>query len=174
MSIPLYDATVMNFIQGVTGASSFLEQGLAHATQAGVDPNDYVEARLTHDMLPLRFQVNQIIHHSAGALAGVKQGVSSPNPGDMSLDYRGLQAALGEALTSLKSVMPDEVEGLIGRDMRFEIGDMKLPFTAEGFLLSFSLPNFYFHAATAYDILRMQGVPLGKRDYLGMPRVKAG
>jgi hypothetical protein len=59
-----------------------------------------------------------------------------------------------------------------GKDVVFEIGGRKMPFTAEGFLMSFSLPNFYFHAATAYDILRMKGVPLGKRDFMGQMRMK--
>ncbi len=56
--------------------------------------------------------------------------------------------------------------------MTFAIGDQRMKFTAENFLLSFSLPNFYFHATTAYDILRAQGVPIGKRDYMGQPRLK--
>jgi hypothetical protein len=65
------------------------------------------------------------------------------------------------------------VNTLEGKDVVFEVRDMKLPFTAEGFLLSFSLPNFYFHATTAYDILRTKGVPLGKRDFLGKMRLKS-
>ena len=62
---------------------------------------------------------------------------------------------------------------LEGKDVTFKIGEFKLPFTAEGFLMSFSLPNFYFHSATAYDILRNKGVPLGKRDFMGKMRTKA-
>jgi len=57
--------------------------------------------------------------------------------------------------------------------MLFQMRDMKMPFTAENFLLSFSQPNFYFHAATLYGILRNKGLSLGKRDFLGMPRLKA-
>jgi hypothetical protein len=56
--------------------------------------------------------------------------------------------------------------------MRFEMGEMRMPFTSEDFLLSFSQPNFYFHATTAYDILRWKGVKLGKRDFMGRPRLK--
>ena len=65
-----------------------------------------------------------------------------------------------------------EVDALYGRDVTFQAGDMKLPFTAENFLLSFSQPNLFFHATTAYDILRHKGVPLGKRDFLGPLRLK--
>ncbi len=66
----------------------------------------------------------------------------------------------------------EDINGLMGRDMRFEAGEMVLPFTVEGFLMSFSVPNFFFHATTAYDILRVKGLPLGKRDFLGRPRLK--
>ena len=64
------------------------------------------------------------------------------------------------------------MNALEGGEVVFQIQDFKMPFTAEGFLMSFSLPNFYFHATTAYDILRSKGVPLGKRDYMGQMRMK--
>ena len=67
----------------------------------------------------------------------------------------------------------DEVNALQGKDMAFQMRDFRIPFLAETFILSFSLPNFYFHAATTYDLLRMKGVPLGKRDFLGQMRIKA-
>ena len=66
-----------------------------------------------------------------------------------------------------------DVDALQGKDVTFQLPTMKIPFTVEGFLLSFSLPNFYFHATTAYDILRTKGVPLGKRDFLGRMRIKS-
>ena len=65
------------------------------------------------------------------------------------------------------------MEGLIGKPVRFEFRDFRMDFTAEDFLLSFSQPNFYFHAATAYDILRMKGVEVGKRDFMGRVRLAA-
>ena len=70
----------------------------------------------------------------------------------------------------LGSVGEDELESFTGRPMRFEIGDKRLDFTAEDFLLSFSQPNFYFHASMAYAVLRAKGVPVGKIDYLGKLR----
>jgi hypothetical protein len=63
------------------------------------------------------------------------------------------------------------VESLEGNQVVFSIGDFKMPFTATNFVLSFSLPNVFFHATTAYDILRMKGVPLGKIDFLGQLRI---
>ncbi|MGN6451795.1 MAG: DUF1993 family protein, partial [Steroidobacteraceae bacterium] len=74
---------------------------------------------------------------------------------------------------ALQEVTPAEVNALEGRDVVFQLRDFKMPFTAKGFLLSFSLPNFYFHASTAYDILRWRGVRIGKRDFMGRLRLKA-
>ena len=88
------------------------------------------------------------------------------------LDYAGLQALIVDAREGLELLSPAEVDALEGRDMVFQAGDVKRSFTAEGFLMSFSLPNFHFHATTAYDILRSKGVPLGKRDYMGKLRTK--
>jgi hypothetical protein len=65
------------------------------------------------------------------------------------------------------------VNGCAGKDVVFAVREIKLPFTAEGFLQTFSLPNFFFHATTAYDILRTKGVPVGKRDFLGKMRLKS-
>jgi len=87
------------------------------------------------------------------------------------LDYKGLQGLVGDAVAELKTVERDEIDALEGNDMKFKMGDIEIPFTAENFILSFSLPNFYFHATTTYDILRMAGVPLGKMDFLGEMRV---
>ena len=84
-----------------------------------------------------------------------------------------MRAQVADAIVSLKALDPAEVNGFEGQDMAFVMGSMRMPFTAEGFLMSFSLPNLHFHATTAYDILRMQGVPLGKRDYLGGLRLKS-
>ena len=79
----------------------------------------------------------------------------------------------GETLDALKAMSPDDVNGLAGGTLLFKIGGNEIPFTAENFALSFSLPNFYFHAPTAYDILRSKGDPLGKRDFLGALKMGA-
>jgi hypothetical protein len=88
------------------------------------------------------------------------------------LDYDGLRTLIADTLKGLRNLDPAEVNALQGRAIIFQLRDRQLPFTAEDFMLSFSLPNFYFHATTAYDILRTKGVPLGKRDFLGQLRLK--
>ena len=172
MAISLYDVSVTSFLQTLGAVSGFLERGLAHCQDNDLDPEAIVETRLHDDMLPFRFQIISVAHHSRGALEGAKAGVFRP-PGAMQpLDYAALQALVADAQEGLKALKPDEVNALEGRDMVFQIGERQMPFTVEGFLMSFSLPNLHFHATTAYDILRNKGVPLGKRDYMGQMRLK--
>ena len=172
MAISLYDATVANYIQTTTAVAGFLDRGLAHCKDNGLDPEALVETRLFDDMLPLRFQIVSVHHHSVDAIEGVKSGVFGPPTDQRQHDYAGLQALVAETLTALKAVKRDEVDAAQGKDVVFKIRDFQMPFVAENFLFSFSLPNFYFHAATAYDILRSKGVPLGKRDFMGPVRIK--
>lgn len=172
MAISLYDATVRSFIQTVGAVSAFLDKSLTHLKSAGHDPNAILETRLHNDMLPFRFQLVSVAHHSHGAIEGAKAGVFRPPGAVGDLDFAGMQAHVAEALAALKALTPDEVNALEGKDMVFQIGPNQMPFTVEGFLLSFSTPNLHFHATTAYDILRQAGVPLGKRDYMGAMRMK--
>ena len=174
MAISLYDLSVPSYLQVVAGVAGFLERGLTHCRENDIDPQTFVDARLAPDMLPLQFQVQSVTHHSIGAIRGATSGSFSPPPSIPAQDYAGLQAMVAEALAALEALTPADVNGLEGRDMAFKLGDRSLPFVVEDFVMSFSLPNFYFHAATAYDILRTKGVPLGKRDYLGRMRMKKG
>jgi hypothetical protein len=172
MAISLYDLTVASYLQTLGGVSGFLERGLAHCGDNNIDPEEIVATRLYGDMLPFRFQVISVVHHSAGAIAGVKAGAFAPPSEARPLTYVELQGLVAEARETLGKVTPAEINALEGADMTFQIRDFKMPFTAENFLMSFSLPNFYFHATTAYDILRSKGVPLGKRDFMGEMRMK--
>ena len=171
MAISLYDASVACFLQTLGGVDGFLSRGLAHCQERNIDPNEIVETRLFSDMLPFRYQVLAVASHSIGAMRGVKQGLFSPATEMPPLDYAGLQKVIADASEALQQLVPAEVNALEGKDVLFQVRDLKLPFKAEGFLLSFSLPNFHFHATTAYDILRHKGVQLGKRDYMGKMRI---
>lgn len=173
MPTSLYDLSVANYLQTIPAVAACLDKGLAFCTSNTTNPGEMVRSRLAEDMLPLHFQIVSIAHHSLGAIEGVKAGVFSPPGKTEPLDYGGLQQLLTDTADSLRRLSREEVDALAGRNVAFQFRDRKVPFTAEGFLLSFSLPNFYFHATTAYDILRTKGVPLGKRDFLGQLRIKA-
>ncbi|MBX9946326.1 MAG: DUF1993 domain-containing protein [Reyranella sp.] len=171
MAISLYDLTVPNFLQIVGGVEGFLGKAAAHFKDKGANADEIVEARLAPDMLPFKFQIQSVCHHSLGAIRGVQAGQFAPG-GPSADSFSGLQKIVAETREALQKLSPDEVNACQGKDVVFSVRDMKMPFVAETFLQSFSFPNFYFHAATAYDILRSKGVPLGKRDFLGRMRMK--
>ena len=172
MPTSLYDLSVANYLQTIPAMRGVLEKGLAHCKETGVDPGDIVAAKLADDMLPFGFQIVAVAHHAVGTIEALKSGQFGPPRPPGSLDYPALQQILADAEAALTALTRPEVDALAGRDVVFKLRGNSIPFTGENFVLSFSLPNFHFHATTAYDILRLKGAPLGKRDYLGSLRIK--
>lgn len=174
MSVPLYTASVGTFLQILPPVAGLIDKAEEHCKAKGVDAGDLTGARLADDMWEFAKQVFECGHHSSRAIEGVRAGVFSPELDPVPQDFTSLRKEIGDAIALLEAVEPDEINSMVGRDMRFQFGDkMRMDFTVEDFLLTFSLPNFYFHATTAYDILRNQGLQIGKMDYLGRPRLKA-
>ncbi|KRA84120.1 DUF1993 family protein [Altererythrobacter sp. Root672] len=168
MPFSLHSALVPSWLQILGAGRGWLDK----AADCGLDESSVVDARLVEDMFPFSYQVKSMAVHSQGAIEAVRQGVFTPNfaealPGSLS----ELRERLDGAIALLESVGEDELDSFVGKPMRFEIGEKRLDFTAEDFLLSFSQPNFYFHASTAYGILRAKGVKVGKLDYLGKLRL---
>ena len=155
------------FLQTVRAVGGFLDRAAMHCADTGADPDDFVEARLFDDMAPFHFQIECAVHHAVWGLEAVKTGVFAPPALVGPVPFADLRAMIGKAETALAALTPDEVNGWAGKDLDLQIGPRRLAFTSETLILSFSLPNFHFHAVTAYDILRSRGVPLGKRDYEG-------
>lgn len=172
MAISLYDLSVTAYLQTLGATSRFLERGLTHCREHNIAPDEIVEARIFADMLPFRFQIQSIVHHSVGTIDAIKNGLFQPSRDRTLHDYPALQAMVKEAQQKLETLTAEEINAREGADVAFQAGEVKLHFTAQDFVLSFSLPNFHFHATTAYDILRSRGVPLGKRDYMGRLRIK--
>ena len=171
MATSLYDHSVANYLQELNAVASFLEKGKKHLEENKYDLSQIVETRLYADMLPFRFQIVSVVHHSLGAIEGVKTGKFGPPSDRAPHDYAALQKLVTDARDALVKLTPAEVNAREDKSVTFEMGPMKMPFTAENFVLSFSLPNFYFHSATAYGMLRSAGVPLGKRDFMGPLRL---
>jgi uncharacterized protein len=172
MAFSLYSATVPNFQQTLSAVSGLLERAESFCKDRSIPPQDLIQARLAGDMLPFAYQVKSTAVHSLGAIEAVRRGVFSPDMTPPPDNFAALGARIAETLRALEALEPAEVDGFIGRDMRFSFGERHIDFVAENFLLSFSQPNFYFHATTTYDILRWKGVPLGKRDFMGPLRSK--
>lgn len=173
MAITFYDISVASYLQTLGAVSGFLAKGREHCTKNGIDLKDVLETRLIADMFPFRAQVFLVTHHSLGAIKGIEAGAFSPPQAMPELDYADLEKLVTETRSSLQQYPREAIEALEGRDVEFRFRERVMPFVARDFVLSFSLPNFYFHATTAYDILRMKGAPIGKRDFMGMPRIKA-
>jgi uncharacterized protein len=168
----LYAATVPSYQQILGAVSGLLDKAEMYCATESLAPSEIIQARLAQDMLPFAYQVKSTVVHSLGSIEGVRRGVFSPDMTPPPETFVALKARVDEALAALAAIRSAEVDGFIGKDMRFSFGERNVEFTAENFLLSFSQPNFYFHATTAYDILRWKGLTIGKRDFMGRLRKK--
>ena len=173
MSFSFYDTSVQSYLQILNGLIGVLDKGLGHAEETGLDLQEMVMTRLHEDMMPLHFQIISAVHHSLGAIQGMQQGSFSPPSFSLDMDYPSLRGLVFSARDTLAEYDPTVIESLAEGEMVFKLGKNQIPFTNQHFLLSFSLPNFYFHATTSYSILRMLGVPLGKLDYVGQMKIGA-
>jgi len=185
MAASLYDLSVPTFLQTVRAVAGFLQRTARHCAETGANPDDLVQARLIADMAPLHFQIEALTHHAVWGIEAVKTGVFAPPALIGAMPFAALQTLVDEAIAALEALTPAEVNRWSGKALDIALhrplddedrASAWVPrqhaFTAETFLLSFSLPNFHFHAVTAYDILRSRGVPLGKRDYGGQLRIR--
>ena len=170
MTFSLYEATVPTMIQMLGAAQNWIGK----AKDSNVPEADVVGARLAEDMLPFAYQVKSMVTHSVGAIEGVRKGTFSPNMDEPPQTLEDLRLKLGAAENTLRAIAKGEIDSFIGGETHFvfEPTGIDLPFASEDFLLSFSQPNFFFHATTAYAILRHLGLDVGKRDYIGVPRMK--
>lgn len=173
MSLSFHDLSAVSYLQTLRATAAVLERGREYLLETGPAPDEVAGFRLREDMAPFSFQVVSVWHHSLGALRGMQAGVFTPPPGVEDTSYAGLQTLIAEAIDGVAALDPEEVNALSGRAMVFRLGATEIPFTTDNFLTSFSLPNLHFHATTTYAVLRMHGVPLGKRDYLGEMRIGA-
>ncbi len=184
MTITLYDLSVSTFLQTVRAVGGCLDRAAQHCAKSGADPDDFVQAQLYHDMAPFHFQIEAAWHHAVWGVEAAKTGVFAPPALVGPVPFADLRAMMAKAQTALEAFTPDEVNSWAGKNLNMEIyqpldvdnatisawGPRILSFTPETFLLSYTLPNFYFHAVTAYDILRSRGVPLGKYHFQGQLR----
>ena len=152
-------------IHHLKNLAAILKKGADHAKARGIDPDVLINARLYPDMFPLVRQV-QIATDSAKGAAARLAGVEVPSFPDTEKSFPELQARVARTVAFLKSVKPAQFADAAGRDIQLQMRMGRIGFDGESYLLGWALPNFYFHLTTAYDILRHNGVPLGKRDFL--------
>ncbi|MCT2398825.1 DUF1993 domain-containing protein [Novosphingobium mangrovi (ex Huang et al. 2023)] len=173
MTASLDNAFAATCLQTLNSLSGLVDRAEAHCAERGLPAETLTDARLAPDMWPFAKQIFEAGHHSARAVAAVRAGIFSPELAPAPTDFASLRNELAETIATLEALPAGELDSIAGRDTRFEFGTMRMDFTVADFLLSFSLPNFFFHTTTAYAILRNQGLGIGKRDFLGQVRVKA-
>ena len=172
MPISLHAAFVPSALQIIASTRRLCDTAESWCGEQERDPETVLNARIYEDMLPFTYQVKSVAVHTRGAVAALHEGRFSPDMAPPPDSFDGLRAALDEAKAALEGTDESALEDFIGEEVRFEFGKLSLPFDAEEFLLSFSQPNYAFHAATVYDILRMLGVKIGKTDFLGRLRMR--
>lgn len=175
MVTTLFDMSVPTFLQTVRAVSGFLGKASAHCEASGADPDDLVTARLFPDMAPFWFQIECIDNYSVWGIKAMRTGAWTPPDLAQVVPFADLKARMAGTEAALEAFRPDEVNAWSGKELDIgitHVSPQPTAFTSETFLLSFLVPNFYFHAVTAYDILRTRGVPVGKRDYEGQLRTR--
>ncbi|TVR10552.1 MAG: DUF1993 domain-containing protein [Salinarimonadaceae bacterium] len=173
MRTSLYDLSVPTFLQTVRSVGGILDRAATHFSNTGADPDCIVNTRLYDDMAPFHFQIEAASHHSVWAVEALKTGAFTPPALVGTVPFTDLQSMIGKAESALEAFVPEDINKCAGKHLDLQIGPRRLALTSETFILSFSLPNFYFHVVTAYNILRTRGVPLGKRDYEGQLRTRS-
>ena len=172
MPLTLHEAFAPSCAQILKGVRAQVDKAEQYAAEAGIAPSELIEAKLADDMWPLPYHVRSVWVHTKLALDLAPSGEFSPDFTNIPGDWDAMRAMIDDALATLETVSPDSLEEIADKRIHFVLGGKRLmEFTVTNFLMSFSQPNLYFHATTFYDILRMKGLPLVKRDYLFAPRV---
>lgn len=171
MAITLDQVFIPACQQMLSSTATIIEKAQAHEQALGLADNELLSARLADDMWPLPNQIQSLSVHSAYAIEQVKTGIFKPNIQNIPTNWQEMRAMLDQAQTSLSALVEGELDAIANNSVAFVIGgETRFTFTVQDFLLSFSMPNVHFHTTTAYAILRMRGVSLGKFDFLGQMR----
>ena len=165
MSLSLYDASITVYLQMLKNLSHFLDKAQTYAAEQHVELSTFVEASLGHGMAPFARQI-QMASDAAKSGAARLAGVEAPAMPDTETTFPQLMERIAKTIAFVETIKREQVDGQEGRAVVLTFPGRTMEFTGQSFLLTFSLPNFLFHVTTAYAILRSQGVPLGKMDFL--------
>jgi uncharacterized protein len=166
MTLTMYQASVPVFSRMLENLSAILAKGAAHAEAKKIDPVVFINARLAPDMLALARQV-QIASDAAKGCVARLAGAEVPSYPDTETTFPELQARVAKTIAFVKGFTAGQVDGSEDRSVTLKIRGEDTKFRGQDYLFKLALPNFFFHVTTAYDILRHNGVEVGKQDYLG-------
>lgn len=166
MTISMYDASAPRLAHMLRNLDAILAKAQAHALAKKIDPSVLLAARLFPDMLPLVKQVQIATDHAKGAVARLA-GVEVPRYEDTEQSFDELKARIAKTIAFVESFSAGQIDGSEERPIALKTGGRDMTFKGQPYLLGFAMPNFLFHVVTAYNILRHNGVDIGKRDFTG-------
>ena len=168
MPISMYQASAPRFANTLKNLSGILGKAQAHCEARKIDPLVLTASRLYPDMFALARQVQVSCDTAKGAMARLA-GVENPKHEDIEKTFAELQARIEKTVAFIGIFKPAQIDGTEDKIIEIKLGQTEVKWQGMQYLLGFALPNFYFHAATAYGILRHDGVELVKRDFMGNP-----
>lgn len=166
MSISMHQISIPAFVRGFSVLSSLIDKAEAFATERKIDPAVLVNARLAPDMLPFAGQI-QRASDTSKATIGRLTTIEVPKFADEETAFAELRERIARTVAFLESVDPSALDGSDDKAVTLSAGQLKVTLSGVDYTLKFALPNFYFHVTTAQNILRHNGVQVGKLDYLG-------
>jgi len=168
MTISMYQASVPRFVNILGNLSNILDKAQIHGDTKKLDTAVLTTYRLYPDMLPMTKQVQLACDAAKGAVARLA-GVEIPAYEDNEKTLADLKARIAKTIAFIQTVTPGQIDGTEDKEIVIKRRDKETRYKGMQFLLGHELPNFYFHVTTAYNILRHNGIEIGKRDYLGNP-----
>ena len=165
MKISMYQASAPRFCNSLRNLSAMLDNAKAHVEAKKIEPAAVITARLYPDMFPFARQVQIACDNAKGAVARLA-GIEAPKHEDTEQTFEELKARIAKTVAFIETVSASQIDGTENKDISLKLGQREVQWKGMQYLLGFVIPNFYFHVTTAYDILRHNGVELGKRDYI--------
>jgi len=166
MSSTLYQASVPVHVRQLNALAAILDKAITHCAERKIDPAALLQARLYPDMFPLLTQVQAACNHAERGAARLA-GIEPPAHAGKEASFADLKGRIAEAISFVKAVDPKKMDGAEDREITYPVGQRNETRTGTDYLCNFSLPNFYFHVTAAYSILRHNGLPIGKADFMG-------
>ena len=168
MTISMYQVSVPVFLRNLNALAGVLDKAAAWAEARKFDQAVLLGTRLYPDMFPLNVQVGQVCTHAARGVA-MLSGLAQPEFGAPETTIAALKERVTKTIDFVKSAKEAQIDGTEDKDVVLKFGTREMPFKGQAFLVGFTLPNFFFHYTTAYNILRSLGLEVGKRDFMGAP-----
>ena len=168
MTISMYQASVPRFVNILGNLSNILDKAQAHIDAKKIADASLTAYRLFPDMLPMTTQV-QIACDAAKGVVARLAGVAIPAFEDNEATLADLKTRVAKTIAFIQTITPAQIDGTEDKDITIKRGEKETHYKGMQFLLGHAIPNFYFHVSTTYNILRHNGVEIGKRDFLGNP-----